>query len=332
MIYTENFYQSLFIEPLQNNTGKHLSVVTGYSHPDMVARHFKDLKDEKLHKEFSLDLVIGMGNVSSEEHGLFNRLMTTVYPEQFKCYYALNKNRFHSKVYQWSNDDEQKLSYMGSANYSQAGIINNAQQEVLTTLDNCFNQTIEDYISKLKDESILCTDVAAIELLKKTKKRDTPEIPQLDTTVRNGSEASISPYNGMEGLRVSLLDRNGGTGEASRFNWGQSEARRKLGRELNQAYMAISQPALRLGFFPPKKSHFILEDINDKNTIWLALMGGQGGKNLETHENNSIMGIHFRNVLGVPLGEKVLPEHHINYGKTYIDFYKKDEDHYYFDF
>ena len=60
---------------------------------------------------------------------------------------------------------------------------------------------------------------------------------------------------GMPGKeRPGLLDKNGGTGEASRFNWGQSEARRKLGRELNQAYMAISQPALRLGFFPPKKS------------------------------------------------------------------------------
>lgn len=70
----------------------------------------------------------------------------------------------------------------------------------------------------------------------------------------------------------------------------------------------------------------------DNDEIILFTRTQENGKAIHTLHNNSLIGVYFRKRLGVPLGEKVTMEHLIKYGRTYIDFYKIDDENYYMDF
>ena len=132
----------------------------------------------------------------------------------------------------------------------------------------------------------------------------------------------------LQGLPHARLELFGARGnERSGLNWGQ---RPELSREPNQAYIRIPSKVYKSGFFPAIGIHFTVH--TDDNKVLLCTRAQQNGKGIQTPDNNSIMGLYFRRRLGLPSGAFVKKEHLLRYGRTYVDFYKIDDENYYMDF
>ena len=81
---------------------------------------------------------------------------------------------------------------------------------------------------------------------------------------------------------------------------------------------------------------------DDENFIFFGATAGGGSvrnddgsvrpKQIMSHENNALIGKYFRRKLGVPYGALITKEHLIEYGKTYVDFYKVDDETFLMDF
>lgn len=111
------------------------------------------------------------------------------------------------------------------------------------------------------------------------------------------------------------------------LNWGQRPQ-----REPNQAYIPVLKKVHQdnPGFFPQKEYEF---DIHtDDGEILTCIMAQDNRKAIETCNNNSILGVYFRNRLGVPLGDYININHLNNYGRDYVRIYKIDSKTYYMDF
>ena len=324
MLISDNLYQDALVAPFQNENVSDLCVVTGFSKPAMVSRHFTDLND----KNFNLKIVIGMGTMSLGEHQAYRRLMINSYPGRFKCHYYAQEGKVHSKVYQWSNNENNDISFIGSANYSQNGLIKTNQKELLYRLAQDENEKIKKYINSILNQSILCTDPAADALVRKKETLPHPREAE-EPGLPNGGAVELPPYNGYPGIRISFLDRNGNVPRRSGLNWGQ---RPELNRAPNQAYIRIPAVVQRMKFFPPRYSHFIMQDRVDENMIFLSVVAQDNGKAIESSENNELIGIYVRERLDVKLGDPVTLEDCQHYGKTYLDFYKVDDETYIFNF
>lgn len=133
----------------------------------------------------------------------------------------------------------------------------------------------------------------------------------------------------MRGVRVSLLDRRGNLPQRSGLNWGQ---RPEESREPNQAYFRLPAKIYRSDFFPERPTHFILQNMRNENDIFFATRAQDNGKAIHSTENNSIIGKWVRDQLGVPHGQAISTEDLVSYGKTFIDFYRVNDETYLFDF
>jgi len=323
MLYSKNLYDSVLLNPFKNENVSKLTVITGYSHPSIVDRHFKDIDNDR----FNLKLLIGMGNTSLIEHRTYKQMMVDLFPERFECYYIKNNMRVHSKLYNWSNDTGNNFSILGSANYSQNGLITNTQKELLYKINNDNSEMISQYLTTIFDNSIICTDENALELIRYGE--SIPQIPDVEVDLQNGMAIEIPPVNNYLGYRISLLKRNGDVPQRSNLNWGQ---RPDQNREPNQAYIRVPKYLQDIGFFPDRYKHFIIQDISDEDLIFMAVRAQDNGKAIHSTENNSIIGTYFRNKVGVNLGNPIKLNDLINYGKTYVDFYKVDDETFLIDF
>jgi len=112
---------------------------------------------------------------------------------------------------------------------------------------------------------------------------------------------------------------------ASGLNWGQ-----RPGREQNQAYLAIPAYVQRSSFLPAPGVDFLLEC--DDGEIFKCVRAQANGKAIHTPENNSLLGLYFRERLGVLPGKSVTIIHLLKYGRTSVDVYKTSAFHYFLDF
>jgi hypothetical protein len=112
---------------------------------------------------------------------------------------------------------------------------------------------------------------------------------------------------------------------SSGLNWGQ-----RYGRDQNQAYIAVPSILQRTGFFPDKGIEFIVE--TDDGESWLCARRQDNGKAIHTVSNNSIMGIYFRQRIGIKPEDFVIIDHLLSYGRTTVDIYKKGDKQYILDF
>ncbi|WP_373691252.1 hypothetical protein [Peribacillus frigoritolerans] len=64
----------------------------------------------------------------------------------------------------------------------------------------------------------------------------------------------------------------------------------------------------------------------------VCVIAQDNNKAIETPGNNSILGIYFRNRLGVTLGAKVDVQDVVNYGRTTVRVYKLDSETYFMDY
>jgi len=113
--------------------------------------------------------------------------------------------------------------------------------------------------------------------------------------------------------------------KSSGLNWGQ-----RPGREQNQAYLSVPAYIQRSSFFPIPGVIFEIEC--DDGERFQCLRAQANGKAIHTPSNNSLLGLYFRNRLGVMPGYMVKIEHLTSYGRSSVDIYKLSNVQFYLDF
>jgi hypothetical protein len=111
----------------------------------------------------------------------------------------------------------------------------------------------------------------------------------------------------------------------SGLNWGQ-----RPGRNHDQAYLSIPSYVQRSGFFPEPGVEFLI--ICDDGFRMLCVRAQAKGKALHSKENNSILGLYFRERLGLKSGQLINIHHLYKYGRLSVDISKTSELAYTLDF
>ena len=304
MLLTNNLFQQVLIEPVCSGADT-LKVVSGYASPAMVQKHIDELG--KQNRRVKIELIYGMaasGSVEFATHRGFVDLQQNTITNGFSCFYSNESKRTHAKVYTWLKDDVPLLCFVGSANYSQNGFINEHQVEVMTPTDA--TQGLKFY-EHLFASSVACDHASA-------KDRDF-----LRTIQRN-------PNIGLPTCDLLLyVDKTGETHERAGLNWGQRE-----GRDQDQAYIPVPREIAKSGFFPDRGRYFTI--ITDDDETIIAVVAQEGSKAIHSAENNAIFGRYFRKRIGVKLGEFVTRQDLNRYGRDSVRFAKIDSETYEMDF
>lgn len=135
----------------------------------------------------------------------------------------------------------------------------------------------------------------------------------------------LSKTTDIKNIRIGLLSRSGIVPERSGLNWGQRPRRNG-----NEAYIAIPIRYTREGFFPEIGRPFnVNTDCGKKMTL---VRCQQGGKALQSLPHNSLLGLYFRERLGVSSGAPVTKSHLLGYGRTDIEMTRVSAEEYYMNF
>jgi hypothetical protein len=320
MITGRDLINTVLLDPAIKSDYDELRIISGYATSAMVATHIKMLFDAD--KNIKISLIIGMtpkeGMVDVQHEG-FKKLMDE-YPGKFECSYVMIKRTpCHSKLYIWLKEGVPVEAFIGSANYT-----NNAffgyQQEIL---DECDPVKANDYYESFSGATIYCNHPEvedAITIMEREQYRKKSGITE---------EAVGELYidcQGLEHVTFSLLTEKGDPGNAGgRLNWGQRDRRNR-----NEAYLHVPAHIAKSGFFPPKKQQFTV--LTDDGKSLICVIAQQGDKGIETPNNNSDLGLYFRERLGLESGAFVTREDLDRYGRTDVTFCKMDNETYYMDY
>ncbi len=320
---TKNFYNDILLSPAQSGADE-LGVISGYASAAFAARHMEDMM--ALPKRPKVHLVVGMfpqiGNLRAN-HLAFQQLSSTDFPTSFECRYIITSPPVHAKCYVWRKDGQPFCAHVGSVNYTKNAF--NGLREVAT---DCDATEARRYFELLWDESIDCREKRADELV--AKALDTLKV----TTITPTALVLIKqhPYVDLPHVDLPLLMKKDTViHQVSGLNWGQ-----RPGREPNQGSITIPSRIAKTSFFPPLKEPFTVIADDDTSLICARVQnkakGGDIGFTISTPLNNSDMGMYFRRRLGVASGAFVQTQDVVNYGRTYVTFYKIDDETYYMDF
>jgi len=323
---TNELYKTILIDPILVG-GSELFIVSGFASPSFTNYYLSSW-----HERINLHLLVGMTGkegLGRRSHEGFRYLSSVKYRNKFECSYVFPPRSVHIKSYAWfSQNGIPIVGFTGSANYTnqafrgyqeEAVVVDNPvdilnyYNQIISSSINCLNPHVEDYIY-LFDE---------IRLKHQTVGKANPESIDLTAVVEH-------PANALNSVSISLLDRNGKLPEISGLNWGQ-----RPGREPNQAYIRIPADVYRTDFFPDREERFVIytDDGNQLNCATAQeTIYGRHGKAIHSYENNSILGLYFRNRLGLSPGVPVTLEALQNYGRTDVIFYRIDDETFYMDF
>jgi len=321
MIFNTNLDELIFNNSFNQPSNK-LIILSGYLGPNPVAR----LANLPLNST----VIYGMYGDRGIQDRLHNALVNIqINTPNVDIYYSTIP--IHSKCYMWESGNRIDYALIGSANFSNNGLTT-PYREILTETPLDTFPPLEEYIDRVMENSILCTEIQDV---------------RYGTTIIQTPRIQISN----EFCRMSLLDRNGNIHKRSGLNWMFSRGHVAE----NDAYIAIRKDYIRQypKLFPPKQDFTTMTNVggrphrhNDKiEIIWddNFLMDGllEGSqdeygvkypKQISSFPRKSIMGEYIRNRLGLPLGTFITREHLLRYGRTDIDVSLLDEGIYSFDF
>ena len=321
MLFNTNLEEIIFHRH-ETVLSNELIVLSGYLGPNPVAR----LENLPLNST----VIYGMYG----DRGIQERLHQALIYHQINIpnvniYYSTVP--IHSKCYIWKNQNQIQHALIGSANFSTNGLTTPYREILAETTYDTF-QPLQEYIDRVMNNSILCTEIEA---------------------VRNNGNIIATPaiQTSTQFCRMSLLDRNNNVAERSGLNWMFSRGHVAK----NDAYIAIKKEYIRSypTLFPPKQDfstmsvkggrphrhNDIIEIIWDDGTTMNGLLEGSQNENgiiypkqISSAPKKSLMGEYIRYRLNIPLGKKITREDLKNYGRTTIDVSLQDEGIYYFDF
>lgn len=314
MLFTENLEDIIFHrhELFQSDE---LIVLSGYVGPKPIKR-LQTLP-------FNSKVIYGMYGAEGIQRPLHNSLTGLQNSiDNINIFYS--NLPVHSKCYAWRHRGQIVHALVGSANFSTNGLTTPYREILAETTRDTFNP-LNDYISRVLNNSISCLEIAADEIV-----------------IAAPTDICL----------LTLLGRDGEVQNAAGLNWGQS-ARGHINE--NDAYIKIRIQDITNfpDLFPPKQIAPTQQDgrgrphrHNDKiDIIWDdgttmegIFFGNQyiGGilypKQIGSFPKYSEMGKYFRKRLRVPLGQPVRKHHLLRYGRTDLGISKIGEGVYKFDF
>lgn len=323
---TSDLFKQVLINPATEHCNK-LLIISGYASSAMAFHHLEEL-NEKFAEKISVNLIIGMSSmdgISLSNHSGFREIMNNSFPGQFQCSYRMITPPVHSKIYVWLAENEPKLAFIGSANYTQTAFNDRKQHEAMNTCDA--KNAFEYFHAQIKD-SIICTHPDSENIIQiyneRYFRRRARELTENQGETQLEREENLSL---LESITISFLANDGTLPKRSGLNWGQ---RPEEMREPNQAYIRLPSTVYHTNFFPAVGVHFTV--LTDDNRVLICSRAQQNGKAIHTPHNNSLIGEYFRNRLGVANGAPVTIEDLKNYGRADITFYKIDDETYFMDF
>lgn len=317
-----DLFNAVLIKPAKKGCNK-LYIVSGYGTAAMASHHLSKLKEERL--KVNIELILGMcskDGLAESDHRGFKRLMEKDFKGVFKCSYVVEHPPVHSKVYIWFKDDKPMFGFAGSVNYTQTGfsVFKSGQREALVEHppEDCF-----EYYESLYADTIYCNHIDVENNIRIYKDLTYNRLLRQKIIQEDELREDLA-LQGLPHVRLSLLGSKNMMYPKSGLNWGQ-----RNGRNKNQAYIAVPIDVHRMGFFP-EDAHFTV--YTDDDMVLICTRAQQNKKAIQTPNDNSQMGMYFRNRLGLRPGIPVTKKHLLNYGRTHVDFYKIDEGTYYMDF
>lgn len=323
---TNNLFNHILIDPVQNGSNK-LLIVSGYATSAMAFHHLTELNNLG-RTDIEIKLIIGMSSaegISVSNHNGFKQIVNDN-GGRFQCSYRTSAPPAHSKMYLWMANDEPRLSFLGSANYTQTAFNERRQKEILT---ECNNRDALAYFESMVNDSIYCEHPDSENMIQIFNDRVYRRRPRelVEAPVTEATPIFQPNFTTLESVTVSLLDRNENIHNKGGLNWGQRD-----GREPNQAYIQLPPEVYRSDFFPIRSTHFTVLTDDNRTLICTRAQKNEMGAAIETPQNNSLLGEYFRHRLGLANGAFITKEDLLHYGRTDVTFYKIDDENYYMDF
>ena len=352
-ILFKDLFRTVLTAPLESASAPDtLQVVSGYATAALAAHHL--LAAKAMGRLLSIDLVYGMAGangVNQANHKGFLSLASKSefsFPGDFSCAYVRRPASIHSKVYVWCRGNTPLLAFAGSANYTEMGFNCSNRTESLVS---CDPQSAIDFFLSAHDQAIDCRKAEVGMLSAKIPGNWPQPIGSSAISIETDPE---SPYKGCPKVTVSLLvekgPKAGSVGEGYRLNWGvlsDGTPRRNRkddpsspARDPNQAYIALPTSVQRSGFFPAynanarhKNEQIRFNLVTDDGQVFSCVRAsGDYGKEIETPQNNSELGLYFRRRLGLAPGTFIRAEDLERYGRTNLVFHKLDGETFAMDF
>lgn len=315
MILKDHLFEEILLAPA--GECDKLCVVSGFATPSMADYNISAIK-RRFDKEIDIEIIVGMtpvSRISENHHRNFQKLMGNT--NGFRCSY-INTDPIHSKVYVWLKNGSPVLAFLASANYTYAAFRHHRQDEIATT---CRPESAYEYYRSKIGSSVYCNHDDAEDLVVSNLIRLREQV------LRSDSDRSVQS----ETVRLALFSESENRMHTTGgLNWGQRD-----GREPNQAYIFVSRDVMKANpdFFPPIGEPFSV--LTDDGFPFVCVMaqpktkGGTIPSAIETTNNNSELGLYFRDKLGVAHGQSVTMEDLDRYGSRYVKFTKMNNDEYY---
>lgn len=127
MYFIDNLYENIFERNLPRTS--ELNIISGYASPQIL------YKTIKKYPNIRMNLFIGMAleGISYDDHKMYIAL-TKLCPT-LKIYYKVNYPLNHIKLYSFFMNDNSTKNYIGSANFSEAGLLHN-EELIIESSDN----------------------------------------------------------------------------------------------------------------------------------------------------------------------------------------------------
>ena len=321
---TENIFEEVLIKP--GKDFQELFIVVGYATPTFLRKHLTDLKKAYKTNKHKINLIIGMDKKSA--HLEFINVEND-FPGQFSGFYLDSPPPIHSKVYLWKSKDGY-LGFSGSANYSDQAFDPLRQINQMVRDEP---KDIKKFYDGLKDRLISIDEY------------DFDINTEINVISESGNlkPGAVRKIDDLTWL-ISLLDKRKSFPPvpiASGLNWGHSMAKKNKNsnkpRNIEDAYLSIKGDARIEGFLPRKERTFSLI-TDDEQSFDCTAQGNAGkhfpgqGKQIAATYDNRLLGIYFRDRIGLPSNKLIVLEDLENYGRTDFLLRKIDDETFYLDF
>lgn len=337
--YTKELYKNIIQEPAKYFNS--LKVISGFASSKFLKRVIKDFPDHRF------TLIIGMAShgISIKDHQEFKTICTKF--KNVKVYYYIETPANHMKVYQWYIGEATGISFIGSANFSEAGffkqdeilsptidIFSNLIDEALNKSISCLDEEVEDKVplyeeidyemiesEQHKDTNPHCNKDYTNQIEKNKKKSNTSGISLKKLLLNN---LYLTAYN-----RVTvelILDDDPHWDTKALNNWNRKN------KTIEDSYIDVERTnqlgQQKLDFFPRETD---VRLISDDKTEWTVKRVGQYGKELIVTDGVNFYE-YFKNRLGISEDRTISYNDFYSYGRTNINLYKLNDNEYLLDF
>lgn len=199
MIYTENLYSEIILK--NRKKIEKFRIITGYSSGTFIEKVLRDCHN------VTIELYIGMAlqGIGKVDHLKYLKMSTR---KNVKIYYVYKLPQVHQKIIEVYNRTGEKITYVGSANFSENGF--GKQMELLTTVSD----NLENIFESVQQRAILCNDSKTLETipLTNTQGNSEKEIEQSTTIARKTEIKSLLQCS--EYLKVPIIRKEWGSKRA----------------------------------------------------------------------------------------------------------------------